>query len=180
MLYEYAGKCNKHLSAKQYNYDGYVYDPNYEYQNQVEDEQNNDGVEYADNEWKQMYQSENQAQNENAVCSYIESLTSNTYNEFGEIGVTGTNWASPSSWNRQFSSQSRAMNGGLKAALSIMALAAFGMSIAVCIFHSVLARRNIPWKPRRSKGQDPTDLARQNSGITTGRSRSGPSSNPLL
>jgi hypothetical protein len=189
MLYQFAGKCNKHMSATEYNYDGYVYNPNYEYQNQAEDDtvKQNDGDDYTNNEWKQMFQSENQAQNENAVCNYIDALTSNTYNEFGEVSVTGTNWASPLAWNRAFASQSRAMSRGMKAAISITALAALGMSIAACVLHSMLARKNIPWKPRRSKGQDPTDLARQNSGITMGRSRSGPgtgivtgSSNPLL
>ena len=184
MLYQYAGKCNKHLAATEYNYASYTANANYQYQNQDQgdaaqgDEAN--AVDYADNEWKQMYQSENQAQNENAVCSFIESLTSNSYDENGEINVSGSTWASPSAWNREFAAESKAMSGGMKAALVLTALATVAMAVAVCVLHGTLARKNIPWKPRRSKGQDPTDLARQNSGITMGRSRSGPGNNPLL
>ena len=180
MLYQYAGKCNKHLTATEYNYNGYVANANYQYQNQYQDQNNQNGYsDYANNEWKQMYQSENQAQNENAVCSFLESLSSNTYNENGEINVSGASWAS---WNRDF--DSRAMNGAMKAALIVTALAAMAMAVTACVLHNVLARKNIPWKPRRSKGADPTDLARQNSGITMGRSRSGATgatgTNPLL
>ena len=67
MLYQYSGKCNKHLVTTEYNYQGYVADSNYQYQYQ---EQNNNAAyaDYANDEWKQMFQSENQAQNENAVC----------------------------------------------------------------------------------------------------------------
>jgi hypothetical protein len=177
MLYQYAGKCNKHLTATEYQYSGYNANANYEYQNQNQDANDNYGA-YADNEWKQMYQSENQAQNENAVCNYLESLASNTYNENGEINVSGATWAS---WNKEFNAESKAMNAGMKAALVIMALAAMAMAVTAGVLHNVLARKNIPWKPRRSKGADPTDLARQNSGITMGRSRSGATSaNPLL
>lgn len=176
MLYQYAGKCNKHLTATEYNYNGYVANGQYQYQNQYQGENNGNAYSYADNEWKQMYQSENQAQNENAVCSFLESLSSNTYNENGEINVSGASWAS---WNKDF--DSRAMNGAMKAALIITALAAMAMAVTACVLHNVLARKNIPWKPRRSKGADPTDLARQNSGITMGRSRSGATgTNPLL
>lgn len=180
MLYQYAGKCNKHLTATEYNYNGYVANANYQYQNQYQDQSSQNGYsDYANNEWKQMYQSENQAQNENAVCSFLDALSSNTYNENGEINVSGASWAS---WNRDF--DSRAMNGAMKAALIITALAAMAMAVTACVLHNVLARKNIPWKPRRSKGTDPTDLARQNSGITMGRSRSGATgatgTNPLL
>jgi hypothetical protein len=179
MLYQYSGKCNKHLTATEYNYDGYAANGNYEYQNQNQDA-NSAYADYANNEWKQMYQSENQAQNENAVCSFLESLASNTYNENGEINVSGATWAS---WKKEYSAESRAMNAGMKAALVITALAAMAMAVTACVLHSVLARKNIPWKPRRSKGVDPTDLARKDSGITMGRSRSGATgagTNPLL
>ena len=177
MLYQYAGKCNKHLTATEYHYEGYNNNANYEYQNQNQ-AANANYQNYADNEWKQMYQSENQAQNENAVCTFMESLNSNTYNENGEINVSGASWAS---WNKEFNAESKAMNAGMKAALVITALAAMAMAVTACVLHNVLARKNIPWKPRRSKGADPTDLARQNSGITMGRSRSGvTATNPLL
>jgi heme exporter protein D len=179
MLYQYAGKCNKHLTAVEYNYAGYVANNNYAYQNQMQDASAAYAA-YANNEWKQMFQSENQAQNENAVCSFIEALDSNTYDENGEIAVTGSSWSNPAAWNKNLTAESRAMQGGMKAALVITALAAAAMALVACVLHSVLARKNIPWKPRRSKGEDLTDIARQNSGITMGRSRSGPGNNPLL
>jgi len=209
MLYQFAGKCNKNLEAQTFadGYQGYqayqeanaYNNANNGYNNANEEEAADGGGRKLDDaaaaeeeeadqeaeqynqaqqeEWDAIYQSEAQAANEEAVCSFIESLASNTYNENGEVSLTGTSWTNPAA---EFIAESKAMNPGLKAALVITALAALAMAIAACVLHSTLARKNIPWKPRRSKGMDPTEMARQNSGITMGRSRSGPGNNPLL
>ena len=206
MLYQFAGKCNKNLEAQTFadGYEGYQYQDANAYNNanngyndaneqeadgggrklddaaEAEGEEDQAADEYnqaQQEEWDAIYQSEAQAANEEAVCSFIDSLVSNTYNENGEVSLSGTSWTNPAA---EFIAESKAMNPGLKAALVITAFAALAMAIAACVLHSTLARKNIPWKPRRSKGMDPTEMARQNSGITMGRSRSGPGNNPLL
>jgi hypothetical protein len=176
MLYQYAGKCNKHLNATEYKQQEEAYAYNQEAYNNVNANGNGENMqENYENQYKQMYQSLAQSQNEKAVCSFIESLASNAYNEHGEVTA--------------FDSFSYGWKNGLKApimdpailgGLIITAMLAVSMGIAACVLHGALARKNIPWKPRRSKGEDPTDLARQNSGITMGRSRSGVGTNPLL
>lgn len=148
---------------------------------EYEEEQEGGNSYYNVNQdWKQMYMSEQQEKNEESVCSFIESLASNTYDENGEVTLSGSSWVNPQAWNSEFLAESKAMSPGIKAALILTAVAALSMAVAACVLHGTLARKNIPWKPRRSKGEDPTDLARQNSGITMGRSRSGPNNAPLL
>jgi hypothetical protein len=180
MLYQFSGKCNKNLQAQEYAA-GYQGADNANNGGRALEEAVEDEAEAeVDDEWKQMYQSEQQAANEEAVCAFIKSLTSNTYNMYGEVVTNGTNvWANPVA---ELVAETRNMNKGLLGALIVAALAVAAMSISVCVLHGALARKNIPWKPRRSKGTDPTEMARQNSGITMGRSRSGPggSNNPLL
>jgi len=184
MLYQFAGKCNKNLQAQEYA-QGYNNNANRQLEEAAAEEgeaeaeeEANDYQAQAQEEWKQMYQSENQYANEEAVCAFIQSLTSNTYNENGEISLSSGNyWSNPA---KELVAEANAMNKGLMAALIISAFAALAMAIGACVLHSSLARKNIPWKPRRSKGEDPTEMARQNSGITMGRSRSGPGNNPLL
>jgi hypothetical protein len=161
MLYQLSGKCNKHLSVS----------------NQV---YNND---YGDT-WDQMYQSEQQAQNEDLVCGFIDMLNSGSFDENGQVYLNAGNWAqlwaSPSNWGREFQLESNAMTVGRKVALSLLGLAVVSMAIYACYLHGALARKNIPWRPRRNKGDDPMDIARQNSGIVMGRSRSGPANAPLI
>lgn len=178
MLYQFSGKCNKNLQAQEYaaGYEGADAANN---RRALEEAAEAEADEAVDEEWKQMYQSEQQAANEEAVCAFITSLTSNTYNMYGEVVTNGTNiWANPVAGLYE---ETRAMNKGLLGALVVAAIAVVAMSISVCVLHGALARKNIPWKPRRSKGSDPTELARQSSGITMGRSQSGlGNNNPLL
>jgi hypothetical protein len=185
MLYQLSGKCNKNLKAVEYNYYGNNYNQNNNINNQYNGEYQDANDEEAQRQnYKQMYQSQQQAANEEAVCAFIESLTSNSYNENGEVTISGSqSFFNPASWGREVQAESKAMSAGMKAALIITAFAAAFMAVAACVLHGALARKNIPWRPgaRRGKGEDPTDLARQNSGITMGRSRSGPGgSAPLI
>jgi hypothetical protein len=160
MLYQLSGKCNKSLKVStNANYNGWAYSDAY----------------------LEMYQSEQQANNEDAVCSFIESLRSNTYDEYGKVQLENSGvWRNPSQWNREFSAESRALSAGKKASLTLLAMAVTVMGVWACFLHGTLARKNIPWTPRRKKGEDPTDIARQNSGIVMGRSRSGPAATPLI
>lgn len=153
MLYQLSGKCNTEMPT-------YGNDAQGNYYNGQDD-------------WEQMYQSEQQKANEQAVCSFVESLKSNTYDENGEVVLTNSAWKNPNQWGSEFQAESRALSGGLKAAISLLTIAVAVMGVWACFLHGTLARKNIPWRPRRKAGEDPTDIARQNSGIVMGRSRSG-------
>jgi hypothetical protein len=166
ILYQFAGKCNKSLN------------PSTVYSNQVT--YNANGGEISD-EWLLMYQSENQFLNEDTVCAYIDSLKYNTYDEYGEVIMNPSrNMWKPSAWNNEIRIESMAMNAGMKAALILSFLAAAAMGVAACMLHGMLARKNIPFFGTPKKTEDVTSLARQNSGIVVGRSRSGPGTAPLI
>jgi hypothetical protein len=73
------------------------------------------------------------------------------------------------------------MSGGYKAGLVITSLAMAAMAVAAAVLHGMLARKNIPWRAKKlASVGDQTDLARQNSGILMGRSRSGAGTTPLI
>jgi hypothetical protein len=170
LLYQVSGKCNHNLVPKEQfeaSSTGYY----------------SDGV-YYETQFSTMYQSAAQQQNEELVCSFIESLNSGSYDEKGQVYLTGGStfsWQHPGVFSQsQGLGQPQQMPSAMKAALAISALAATGMAIFACMLHGALARKNIPWRPKRINGEDPTDIARQNSGIVMGRSRSGPATAPLI
>jgi len=158
ILYQVSGKCNTNLNG------------NSAYSNKYSGE--------IDEEAIAMYQSTSQFLNEATVCSYIDSLRYNTYDESGEV-ILSQKWGG-NSWAKEMRIQGEAMRPGLKAGLWITGLAALSMAVAALALHGLLARKNIPWFPKREKSEDPTDIARQNSGILMGRSRSGPGTTPLI
>lgn len=82
MLYQMSAKCNTNLDSKR----GYYVD----------------GV-YYEYEAENMYQSEQQADQENKICGMIESLNSGTYQEDGSITI-GTQWFSGSRIQNELSS----------------------------------------------------------------------------
>jgi hypothetical protein len=139
MLYQYSGKCNKHLSIDSSSYNEY-----------------------------QMYQSEAQQDNEDAVCAFIEVVRSNTYNEKGQITYGFSNIFS----NNGFRSGARSMSSLHKAALSILGIAVVVLMISAVWLHSQLGERDISWRPRRFarpvKGNQA--LMREESGVTNLRS----------
>jgi hypothetical protein len=162
MLYQIAGKCNENLSPTN------VYGGYYE-----------DGV-YVENSYASMYQSYQQQENQDLVCSFVESLNSGTYDQSGQVYLDNSAWGTAGKWQQGIANASRNMPGGLKAALFLTALAAALMGVWACMLHGALARKNIPWQPKRGDGADAVDIARQNSGIVMGRSRSGPVTHPLI
>jgi hypothetical protein len=159
MLYQFSGKCNKNLQAAS-------------------------TTAATGGDYTTMYQSLTQYKNEDSVCSYIDSIRYNTYDHNGEIVLDQTASWNPISWKKEMSAQSRVMSKGLKAGLIITSLAAFGMAVCALVLHGMLSRKNVPWRAIRKPGEDPfvdpTDLARQSSGIVMGRSRSGPATTPLI
>ena len=131
-----------------------------------------------------MFQSQQQAANEEMVCNFIDTLQSGTYNEDGQIFLGNDAWAkgwrNPANWAQEYNIEKQAMSTGRKVALSLGGLAVVAMAAYACYLHGALARKNIPWRPRRKEGEDPMDVVRQNSGIVMGRSRSGPANAPLI
>jgi hypothetical protein len=161
MLYQLAGKCNEHLQTESYN----------SYNNNYNDQADEEG-------WETYYQSEQQKANEESVCTFLDSIQSNSYDENGQVVLTNNAWSNPTQWSSEWQAESKVLDSGTKAAISLLAIAVSVMGVWACFLHGTLARKNIPWRPRRKEAHlDATDLARQNSGIVMGRSRSGPNTN---
>ena len=137
------------------------------------------------------YESSNQAEQEDTVCNYIETLLAGTYNEEGEIVIDNswyfntTNWRSASEYMHEFQNAKNFAAENLKpyqiVLLVLLPIACLLLWIWACCLHSALRRRNIPWKPRRTRDMTMDDISRQNSGIVLGRSHSGgPGTTPLI
>jgi hypothetical protein len=161
MLYQYSGKCNANLN----NYAASSVDSYYTY--------NDDGD--GQTNYNQMYQSEAQEANQEAVCSFINMLTSQTYSDTGEIILTND---FSRNWRKELAIQSAYMSAGMKAGLILSAFAVAVMVIWAAMLHGTLARKNIPWRPRRGKASaDATEFSRNQSGIVVGRNNG---TSPLL
>jgi hypothetical protein len=155
MLYEYSGKCNANLN----DYTASSIDSYYAY--------NEDGNDDGQSSYNQMYQSEAQEANQNAVCSFINMLTSQTYSDTGEIVLTNE---FSKNWRKELAIQAAYMSAGMKAGLILSAFAVAVMVIWTVVLHRTLARKNIPWRPRRGKASaDATEFSRNQSGIVIGR-----------
>jgi hypothetical protein len=155
MLYQYSGKCNANLN----NHDAYSTTSYYAAVNN--DGDGDDQVNYS-----QMYQSSAQEENEGAVCSFINMLTSQTYTDSGEIVLT-TNYKN---WRKEFAIQSSYMSKGMKIGLSVSAFAVVAMFIWAVVLHGTLSRKRIPWRPRRGRASaEANEFTRNQSGIVVGR-----------
>lgn len=158
-LYTYSAKCNKHLTQNNNNYG-------------------------QDNMFDYSYGSSNQELNEETVCNFIDNLQTQKYDEWGDvvldqsqiktgyvIDFAGTNWRDVDQVKAQ--AEKSGVTVGQAVGLAITMAACLVMAVWACCLHSTLARKNIPWRPKRGKLTEPTDINRQNSGIVMGRSRSG-------
>ena len=128
------------------------------------------------------------------MCNFIDNLQTQKYDEYGEIitdksqvksgyviDFAGTNWRDVDQVKAQ--AERSGVTSGQAVGLAITIAACLVMGVWACCLHSTLARKNIPWRPKRGKLTEPTDITRQNSGIVMGRSRSGMSagkSAPLI
>jgi hypothetical protein len=128
------------------------------------------------------------------VCNFIDNLQTQKYDEYGNIIMDGsrgskysidfahTDWSNPDQVKAQ--AAKTGVTPGQAVGLALTMAACMVMSIWACCLHSTLARKNIPWRPKRGKNlAEPTDIKRQHSGIVMGRSRSNMSTSkntPLL
>jgi hypothetical protein len=126
-------------------------------------------------------QSEEQADNENAVCGFIESLIENNYDEYGEIyifDVDLTQWQNV----QQYKNMARAVSSFQ---LSVILLS-LGVSLALFLYscylnHKLRVRIPDTWTPYTPGQENRVDYlgygesghtSRHNSGILMMRSRS--------
>jgi hypothetical protein len=153
MLYQYSGKCNANLN----NYDADSVTSYYAYNDDEGDGQVN---------YNQMYESAAQEENENAVCSFINMLTSQTFSDSGEVVLTNN----LSNWRQDFAKQASYMSAGMKAGLIVSAFAVVAMFIWAVVLHGTLSRKQIPWRPRRGRASaEASEFSRNQSGIVVGR-----------
>jgi hypothetical protein len=115
-------------------------------------------------------QSENQADNEGKVCTFIYNLITNSYDEYGHIYLHN-NWKS-------YLPDIRTMTPFQKWALSFSVLSAVGLFAYVVYLHRTISGAKYAWHPnkkRRTKYGFPgrsVEMHRMHSGIIQGRSRS--------
>lgn len=124
-------------------------------------------------------QSEQQSDNENAVCGYVASLIENNYDEYGEIyifDVDLTQWQNV----QQYKNMARAVSSFQ---LSVILLSV-GVSLALFLYSCYLnhkLRVRVPWTPYTHGQDNRVDYldyneagraSRLNSGILMMRSRS--------
>ena len=84
-----------------------------------------------DNGYANYYGYENQLANEEVVCDFMQSLKSGTYDEEGEIIVSGS-----SSMNRS----GKSTTGGQKFALTFFILGTVGLAVYAAMLHSKLVK----------------------------------------
>ena len=121
------------------------------------------------------YMSQYELDTESRYCSFISNIVYGAYDESGEILLQPeqfdfADWQNPHQYKKLRMPASQAV--GL--AFSIVLCVALFASAAVT--QRQLTRPSTPWKPSR----EDVALARQNSGILMGRSRSGPGAAPLI
>ena len=115
--------------------------------------------------------SQNQADNEGKVCTFIQNLITNSYDEYGHIYLQN-DWKS-------YLPDIRSMTHFQKGALSCSVLFAVGLFLYVVYLHRTISGAKYAWHPNKKNrrtaygfsGQS-VEMHRMHSGIIQGRSRS--------
>eukprot|EP00525_Craspedostauros_australis_P013966 CAMPEP_0198112120 /NCGR_PEP_ID=MMETSP1442-20131203/4023_1 /TAXON_ID= /ORGANISM="Craspedostauros australis, Strain CCMP3328" /LENGTH=236 /DNA_ID=CAMNT_0043768793 /DNA_START=59 /DNA_END=769 /DNA_ORIENTATION=+ len=132
---------------------------------------------YMGNEAEGSYQSYAQEDQEDAICDFIESLMTKSYNEKGEIVIDPESWLSyfptPSTVSEMTQVQKLALAGSIL-------LVAF-LVLYSCYLHRSISQRKIIWNPRMAGASNAgkgmghlasTRMSRMQSGILQNRSLS--------
>lgn len=116
---------------------------------------------------------ENQAENEDTVCGFIQNVVTGQYDELGYIYLSADDYSKDNRDN-QYATTASEVSIGQIFGLLVTALACIILVVWACFLHRKLTRR-APWRPRRAGGSGAKagKLSRNNSGILMGRSRSG-------
>jgi hypothetical protein len=126
------------------------------------------------------YASEAEIEQETRNCAFINNIAYGTYDEKGDIQVTSptfdfSDWKNPEQYRKVKLPASQAIG------LALSVLLVVCLSATAIFMNRSLNRKDMPWRPRRfGRNLDPDSLSRQQSGITMGRSRSGPGNTPLI
>lgn len=121
------------------------------------------------------YMSQYELDQESRYCAFIENIIFGAYDESGEILLRPeqfnfNDWKNPHQYKKLKMPVSQAVGLAFSIVLCVALLA------VAAVTNRSLTRDSTPWKPSRAD----MALARQNSGILMGRSRSGPGAAPLI
>ena len=114
---------------------------------------------------------------EKRYCTFIDNIVSGSYDETGEVVLKNTEF-DINDWRNIEQYKKIRMPADQAIMLSLSVILVFALLAAAIVTNRQLQRRSTPWRPKRV--DDSTSLARQNSGIVMGRSRSGPGAAPLI
>jgi hypothetical protein len=126
------------------------------------------------------YMSEAEIRQETRNCAFIDNIVYGTYDQQGDIQLTSptfdfSDWKNPEQYRKVQLPASQAIG------LALSVLLVVCLSATAIFMNRSLHRRDMPWRPRRfGRTLDNDSLSRKQSGITMGRSRSGPGSTPLI
>eukprot|EP00934_Nitzschia_sp_Nitz4_P009024 Nitzschia sp. Nitz4//scaffold9_size221794//43573//45376//NITZ4_001327-RA/size221794-augustus-gene-0.159-mRNA-1//-1//CDS//3329560944//9014//frame0 len=123
--------------------------------------------------YQEGYADYNQEETSDEVCSFIDSLVSKTYDEYGEIMTKAT-----FSDFIDINSYEKSLKYGMAASIILVA----SLLLYSCYLHRVISTSKYSWYPKGRRGYstnvspgDAEPMARLHSGIIQGRSRSGQS-----
>jgi hypothetical protein len=116
-------------------------------------------------------QSVAQEDTEDTVCTFIEALMTNSYDEYGEIVLQNglAKWLS-------YLPAVSAMTTFQKSAMSFSVLLVTFLMGYACYLHRAINRHKLRWVPRKTRlggDYETNPMQRLSSGILAGRSRSG-------
>lgn len=120
------------------------------------------------------YMSQYEMDQEARYCAFIENILYGAYDESGEILLSPEQFDF-ADWRNPHQYKKLRMSVGQAVGLSLSIILCVALLAAAAVTNRQLTRQSTPWKPKRD-----SVLARQNSGIVMGRSRSGPGAAPLI
>lgn len=125
------------------------------------------------------YMSQYELDTESRYCTFIDNIVYGSFDESGDIYLKSdsfslSDWANPSQYKKLKMPASQAIY------LSMSIIVCIAMAATAAYTQRTLTRGSSPWRPKRPVNMNAEDLARQHSGIGMARSRSGPSSTPLI
>ena len=128
------------------------------------------------------FASETEIAQESLTCAFIDNIVYGTYDQQGDIVLTSptfdfSDWKNPEQYRKV------QLPAGQAIGLALSVLLVVCLSAVAIFMNRSLHRKDMPWRPRRfgrKVNMDTDEFSRKQSGITMGRSRSGPGNTPLI